>query len=111
MNKKLETIVSAIEDKKGEEILVLDFEGKNSICDSAVIATAKSDKNAQAIVDCIKEKLLEINEERIGLEGYDEGEWILVDYADVLVHIFQKEIRSYYSLEELWNEAKELVRR
>ena len=60
MNKKIDIIVDAIEDKKGEEILVLDFEGKNSLCDCAVIATAKSDKNAQAIADNIKEKLMRV---------------------------------------------------
>lgn len=107
MEKEVEVIVDAIDRLKGEEILVLDFENKSSICDKAIICTARSGKNAQAISDEISDKLQEVGIEKLGVEGYKDGEWILLDYDSVLVHIFLKETREHYKLEQLWSFAKE----
>ena len=76
MNNKVEIMIDAIEGLKGEELLVLDFEKKSSLCDKVVICTARSDRNAQAIADELEKRLKEIGEEKLGIEGYNEGEWI-----------------------------------
>lgn len=110
MNKKVKTIVDAIEGLKGEELLVLDFENKSSLCDKVVICTARSDRNAQAIADEIEKKMLEMGEEKLGLEGYNDGNWILMDCDDIIIHIFLRETREYYRLEQLWSFAKEEYR-
>ena len=107
MNNKIKTIVDAIDGLKGEEILVLDFEKKSSVCDKVVICTARSDRNAQAIADELESKLQKNGEKKLGIEGYNDGNWILMDFDDVIVHIFLRETREYYKLEQLWNFAKE----
>lgn len=111
MEKKVELIVEAIDRLKGEEILVLDFEKKNSLCDKVVICTARSDRNSQAIADEIEEKLRELGEEKKGIEGYNEGQWVLIDYNDIIIHIFLKENREYFKLEQLWSYAKEIYKK
>ncbi len=110
MNSKIKTIVEVIDGLKGEEILVLDFDKKSSLCDKVVICTARSDRNAQAIADELESELQKIGEEKLGLEGYNDGNWILMDYDDVVVHIFLRETREYYKLEQLWSFAKEEYR-
>lgn len=111
MNNKIDVIINAIEEKKGSEILVLDFEGKNGICDNVVIASGKNEKNNQAIADEVVKKLREQDIERLMIDGYDDGQWILIDFDDVIVHIFNSTTREHYKLEELWCDAKELVRK
>lgn len=111
MDKKIDIITGIIERLKGEEILALDFEKKNSLCDKMVICTARSDRNAQAIADEIELRLKEIGEEKLGLEGYNEGQWILMDFDDVLIHIFLKETREHFKLEQLFSQAKEIFKR
>ncbi|MBZ4683532.1 MAG: iojap-like protein [Fusobacteriales bacterium] len=111
MEEKLLKIIDAIEEKKGKDILVLDFEGKNSLCDKVVIATPNSERNTQAIADEINKKMNESGEKRLGIEGYKEANWILIDYDDIVVHLLNKENREYYALEQLWNEAKEVIRK
>jgi ribosome-associated protein len=110
MNEKVKIIIESIERLKGEEVLVLDFEGKSSLCDYSVIVTARSDRNGKAITDEINKKLKEINVERLNMDGYDEGSWILLDYDEVMVHILLEETREYYRLEELWSYAKEVYK-
>lgn len=110
MNNKIKTIVDVIDGLKGEEILVLDFEKQSSLCDKVVICTARSDRNAQAIADELGTKLQKNGEVKLGIEGYNDGNWILIDYDDVIVHIFLRETREYYKLEQLWSFAKEEYR-
>lgn len=111
MTDRLRVIVDAIDDKKGQEILALDFEGSNSACDYAVICTGSSNRNIQAIADNVSEKLSLNNIKRVGTEGYQEGKWILIDCGDILINIFDRETREEYRLELLWNDAKEVVRK
>ncbi len=105
MVEKLEKIVEAIESKKGQEIIVLDFCGKNSLCDYAVICTGSSNRNIRAISDSVEEKLIELNQRRLHIEGQNEAHWILIDGEDVMIHIFDQETRDLYRLEELWGYA------
>lgn len=110
MDKKIQIMIDVIEGLKGEEVLVLDFEKKSSLCDKVVICTARSDRNAQAIADELENKLKEIGEEKIGIEGYNEGQWILMDFNDVLVHVFLRDSREHFKLEQLWSQAKEIYK-
>ena len=102
----VDRIVHHIIEKKGEDIIVIDLHGISSISDFFIIATGSSDVHLKAIADEIREKMKK--EENIipwHVEGYEVSRWILLDYVDIVVHIFDPKTRSYYSLEKLWNDA------
>lgn len=103
----IETIVSAIEDKKGKDIVSLDLTGVDgAICSHFVICNADSTTQVAAIADGIEEKMLEQLGEKVWrIEGQQNALWIAMDYVDVVVHIFQTDLRGYYKLEELWKDA------
>lgn len=95
----------AANEKKAEDILVLDIGRILPIADYFVIASGKSRKQVQAIADEITQKMKAAGARRIGMEGYEEGSWICVDYGDVIVHLFHEDVRSFYELETLWADA------
>ena len=107
MDKLIETIVSAIEDKKGKNIVSLDLSGfDGAICSQFVVCNADSTTQVAAIAAGIEEKVLEELGEKVWrIEGQQNALWIAMDYVDVVVHIFQTELRSFYRLEELWADA------
>ena len=107
MNKLIETIVSAIEDKKGKNIVSLDLSGfDGAICSQFVVCNADSTTQVAAIAAGIEEKVLEELGEKVWrIEGQQNALWLAMDYVDVVVHIFQTELRSFYRLEELWADA------
>lgn len=107
MDKLIETIVSAIEDKKGKNIVSLDLSGfDGAICSTFVVCHADSTTQVAAIAASIEEKVLaELGEKVWRVEGQQTGLWIAMDYVDVVVHIFQTELRAFYKLEELWADA------
>lgn len=107
MEKLIETIVNAIEDKKGKNIVSLDLTGfDGAICDHFVVCNADSTTQVAAIADSIEEKVrTELGEKVWRIEGQQNAFWIAMDYVDVVVHIFQTELRSFYQLEELWADA------
>ena len=107
MEKLIETIVSAIQDKKGKDIVSLDINGfDGAICSNFVVCNADSTTQVAAIADCIEEKVLEtLGENPWRVEGKQSGLGVAIDYIDVVVHIFQTELRGYYKLEELWADA------
>ena len=107
MNKLIETIVSAIEDKKGKYIVSLYLSGfVVAICSQFVVCNADSTTQVAAIAAGIEEKVLEELGEKVWrIEGQQNALWIAMDYVDVVVHIFQTELRSFYRLEELWADA------
>lgn len=101
-------IVKGIQEKKGSDIVILDLKDiGNAIADYFVICTGSSDTQVDAISDSIEKIVMEgANEKPWHREGFQNKEWILLDYANIVVHIFKKNIRSFYSLEELWGDAK-----
>jgi len=107
MEKLIETIVSAIEDKKGKNIVSLDLSGfDGAICSRFVVCNADSTTQVAAIADGVEEKVLEALGEKVWrVEGKQTGLWVAMDYVDVVVHIFQSELRDFYKLEELWADA------
>ena len=98
--------VRAAESKKAQDIKVLDLRDVTSFCDYFIICTGNSSRQNQAISDEIYLQLKRQGEMPVSVEGYDGGEWILVDYGDYLVHIFLEKTRTYYDLERLWRHAK-----
>ena len=92
-------------DKKAEDVLLLDVRGLTSYADYFVLMTADSDRQAGAIADGIDEKLRAEGASKVGVEGYASGRWILVDYGDVVAHVFSREARGFYDLEGLWADA------
>jgi ribosome-associated protein len=96
----------AIFEKKGSDIVLLDVEKAFFLSDVFVIATGSSRINVQALADNVEERLLETHGVKpLRIEGRNEGEWVLVDYGDIVVHLFQAEPRDFYSLERLWGDA------
>lgn len=107
MQKLIDNIVSAIQDKKGHNIVSLDLtELEGTICDAFVICNADSTTQVDAIADGIVEELEEkLGEKPRRVEGKTNAAWIAIDYVDVMVHVFLTPLREYYRLEELWADA------
>lgn len=96
-------------DNRGQDITVLDLRGVTPICDFFVLATGTSRRQLHAISEEIDHKLEdELGDVRLGREGYDESHWILLDYGDVVVHLFDEPTRRFYDLEGLWGDAKKV---
>jgi ribosome-associated protein len=101
----LMTAVKAADDKRAEDIMVLNMKGISLIADYFIICHGNSDKQVQAIAREIREKAEELGYSLKRMEGFDEARWVLIDIGDVVVHVFHKEERSYYNLERLWGDA------
>lgn len=104
-------IIGGIEDVKGNNITILDLrELENTVTSYFVICNGSSNTQVNAIVNSIQRKVSkELKENAWHVEGASQGEWVLMDYVNVVVHVFQKHIREYYDLEELWGDAKSTV--
>jgi ribosome-associated protein len=92
-------------DKKAYDVKVLDIRGLSTIADYLVIATGTSDKQVIAIADSVRTGLKKFGK-AIDVEGAKEGKWVVIDYGDVIVHVFLEELRHYYNLDELWGAAR-----
>jgi len=96
----------AADEKKATDIVIQEVSGTVVICDYFVIATGAINRQVDAIREAIEDKLrIEAGVKPIGREGLDELQWVLLDYGDVVVHVFQPELRDYYRLETLWNDS------
>ena len=98
------------DDKKAEDIQVLEVKELTIIADYFVICSGKSEIQVQAIAQGIEEDLSEKDIEPKKVAGANEGRWILLDYADVIVHVFHKKERDYYEIERLWADAEKILR-
>ncbi len=101
------TILIGIEDVKGLNINILDLrEIENTVCDYFIICEGTSNTQVNAIVNSVQKKVSkEIKDKPWHIEGSDNAEWVLMDYINVVVHVFQKHIREYYDIESLWGDA------
>ena len=99
-------VVDAIEDIKGFDISVMDVRKLTSMTNYMIVASANSSRQAKAVADNVREKLKEKGFAIRGTEGEKEGEWVLVDLDDIVVHIMVPATRAYYNLEQLWGEAE-----
>ncbi len=107
MDKRVEIIKKALEDKKAVNIEVLDVSRQTSLGDYFIIASCQSAVQVRACVDEIEEKLEEENVYVKHKEGYQGGSWILMDYGDIIVHVMQQETREFYAIERLWDDVGE----
>jgi ribosome-associated protein len=97
------------EENRGTHIVVLDMRNLTSMFDFFVIANGTSRRQLHAMSEEIDRVLeQELGDRRLGIEGYEESRWILLDYGDVVVHLFEPETRAYYALEDLWGRAKRI---
>jgi len=103
---KLKLIKKLLEDKKAEDIVILDVSRLTNLADYFVIASANSPTHARALADYLEEELRKLGMEIDHVEGKDYGHWILVDLIDTIVHIFTPETREYYGLEWIWADAE-----
>lgn len=106
-DKLIDVIVEGLLEKKAEEILVLDVHKLTTLADKFIICHATSDVQIKAIADNVsKQTSQQLNEKPWKEEGRDTRRWVILDYVNVVVHIFKKELRDYYALEKMWNDAE-----
>ena len=105
---KLATVAAQIaEENRGQDVVILDLRELTCIFDFFVIATGTSRRQLHAMADEIDHKLSdELGDKRLGIEGYHGSGWVLLDYGNVVVHLFEEEQRDFYAIEKLWGEAK-----
>ena len=103
----LKNIINAIQNVKGQDIISLDFKNiESTICKHFVICTGTSNIHVNAIEGTIKKQISKQNNEKPWhIEGSYNGEWVLMDYSDIVVHIFQKKIRKFYDIESFWGDT------
>ena len=105
---KAQLIAEAALDRRAEDLVALDVREIASFTDTFVFATGNSDRQVRAVADSIVEALREAGDEPLGVEGYEDGSWILIDANDAIVHVFLREKRGHYALERLWSDAAEI---
>lgn len=106
--KLVQKIVSSIDEVKGIDVNLLDLRKiKNTVCGFFVICTGTSNTHVAAITNSIKKNVSKtLKEKPYSMEGIENQEWVLIDYVEVVVHIFQKNVREFYDIENLWGDAK-----
>ena len=93
----------SLDDDKAEDIVIIDLEGRSSLCDALVIATGRSSRHVAAIAEHLARRLKEAGYGTRPVNGAQQGDWVLVDAGDVIVHVFRPEVRDYYDLEGMWS--------
>ena len=104
-------IIKGIEEVKGQDIEILDLRDiENTVCDYFIICNGNSNTQVNAIVNSVQKTVSKaIQEKPWHVEGSNNAEWVLLDYVHVVVHVFQKQIREFYNIEELWGDAKSVI--
>ena len=104
----VKTAVAALQDKKGEDIRVIDISGVTVIADYFIIASGSNPNQVQALVDNAEEQMYKAGYDDPRVEGYNTASWVLLDYNDVIVHVFSQDDRLFYDLERIWRDGKEI---
>ena len=99
----LTRILSSLDDDKAEDIVKIDLSGRSSLCDAIVIATGRSTRHVASLAESLARRLKEWGLSGVRVEGLTQGDWVLVDTGDVVVHLFRAEVRDYYDLEGMWS--------
>jgi len=105
----LDVVILALDEGKAEEIVTLDLRGKSSIADYMVVASGRSTRQVTALAEQVASKLKDLGLGRVSIEGKTQGDWVLLDAGDVIVHIFRPEVREFYKLEKMWSGPTELL--
>lgn len=98
----------ALDEKKGEDIRIIDIAGISVLTDYFIIANGSSESQVQAMVDNVEEEMHKAGYSLKQREGYGSGNWVLLDFGDVIVHVFDKENRLFYDLERIWRDGKNI---
>lgn len=96
-------ILEILETQSAEEIVQIDLEGKSSIADYMIVATGRSNRHVSALSDYVQRGLKELGHAKLGVEGMEQCDWVLIDAGDVIVHLFRPEVREFYALEKMWS--------
>lgn len=104
----LAVVVKAADDKRATDIVALDMSGVSLLADYFVIMSGSSERQVQAIVEAIDDKAAEAGAKNPRIEGKKDSKWLLMDFGDVVVHVFVPEEREFYNLEKLWSQAKDV---
>lgn len=97
----VKTVVTSLDDDKAEEVVVIDLRGRSSIGDHMVVATGRSQRQVGAMAEHLMEKL-KGEGLAVSVEGMSQGDWVLIDAGDIVIHLFRPEVRSFYNLEGMW---------
>lgn len=95
--------LSVLDDMKAVDVLAIDVKEMTSISDHMIFCTGTSNRHARSIADSFIEKMKAINMPVLGIEGYDSGQWVLIDLGDAILHVMLSDIREFYKLEDLWS--------
>ena len=96
-------ILSSLDDDKAEDVVSIDLHGRSSLCDALVVASGRSTRHVASIATNLARRLKEAGYGAPSIEGLSQGDWVLVDTGDVVVHLFRPEVRAYYDLEGMWS--------
>lgn len=103
-NKKLCDVINTfLDENKAEDIVTIDIYNKSSLCDYMIIATGTSSRHLRALAENLVQLLKKQNHPQLAIEGQNNSAWVLIDAGDVIVHLFQQEMRELFNLEEMWN--------
>lgn len=105
---QLDAYVQAVLGKKAESVVILGVHDLTSLADAFIICSGRSNRQVMAIAEHVKTTLKKQNMQALRIEGLKEGHWVLMDYGDVIIHIFYEPVRSFYDLEGLWADAPRL---
>lgn len=95
-------IINSLEDTKAQDILVLDVQGKSDMTDIMIITTGNSTRHVKSIAANLIKDMKDLDQQPLGSEGEENGEWVLVDLDNIIVHVMQGDMREFYNLEKLW---------
>lgn len=99
----LDLVLSSLDDDKGEEIVTINLHGKSSIADYMVVANGRSNRQVAAMGEHLLHRLKDAGYGNCHVEGLRQGDWVLIDAGDVIIHLFRPEVRSFYNLEKMWS--------
>ena len=99
------SVARAAWEKHAQDPVLIEVKSASDVTDYFLVCSANSDRGVKTIVESIEQKLKELGEKIIGIEGYSEGKWVLIDSADVVAHVFYEPLRNFYDIESLWIDA------
>jgi ribosome-associated protein len=105
MAQQLDTYVKAVLERKAEEVVAMDVRALTSVADAFIICSGRSNRQVTAIAESVQRSLKEQGIRPLSVEGKSEGQWVLMDYGDVVIHIFYETVRGFYDLDGLWRDA------
>lgn len=91
-----------LEENSAQDILKIDLDGKSSVADYMIVSSGRSNRHVGALADYVQKALKEVGLSKMGVEGQDSSDWVLIDAGDVICHIFRPEVREFYNIEKIW---------